>query len=100
MALLTISISLRRTTIVDRQSAFDSILNNVNEKLLSNKIRLVKVHSLSGVTTDDLKEFGTYQTWQNHTPNDLRDKSVDEVIKNLLDLRLMIQGIRKLSFLL
>ena len=35
----------------------DSILNNVNEKLLSNKKRLVKVYSLSGATTDDLKEF-------------------------------------------
>ena len=79
----------------------NSILNNVNEKLLSNKERLVKVYSLSGATTDDLKEFVKPLA---HTKagriilhcgtNDLRDKSADEVIKNfLLDLRLMIQGI-------
>ena len=33
----------------------DSILNNVNEKLLSNKKGLVKVYNLCGATTDDLK---------------------------------------------
>ena len=33
----------------------DPILNNVNEKLLSNKKRLVKVYKSSGATTDDLK---------------------------------------------
>ena len=78
----------------------DSILNNVNEKLLSNKKRLVKVYSLSGATTDDLKEF--LKPLAHTKPgriilhcgtNDLRDKSTDEVIKNLVDLRLMIQGV-------
>ena len=49
--------SLRRTTIVDRQSAFDSILSNANEKLFSNDKRFVKVYSLSGAITDDLKRF-------------------------------------------
>ena len=62
--------------------------------------RLVKVYSLSGATTDDLKEFVKPPA---HTKpgriilhcgtNDLRDKSTDKVTKNLLDLRLMIQGI-------
>ena len=61
---------------------------------------MVKVYSLSGATTDDLKEFVKPLA---HTKlgriilhcgiNDLRDKSADEIIKNLLDLRLMIQGI-------
>ena len=83
----------------------DPILNNVNEKLLSNKKRLVNVYSLSGATTDDLKEFVKPPA---HTKpgriilhcgtNDLRDTSTDEVIKNLLDLRLMIRGISPETF--
>ena len=62
---------------------------------------MVKVHSLSGATTtDDLKEV--VKPLANTKPgriifhcgtNDLRDKSADKVIKNLLDLTLMIQGI-------
>ena len=61
---------------------------------------MAKVYSLSGAATDDLKEFVKPLA---HTKpgrvilhcgtNNLRDKSADEEIKNLLDLRLMIQGI-------
>ena len=58
---------------------------------------MVKVYSLCGATTDDLKEFVKPLA---HTKpgriilhcgtNDISDKSTEEVIKNLLDLRLMI----------
>ena len=78
----------------------DSILNNINEKLLSNKRRNVKVYSLSGATTKDLKDF--IRQLAETRPgkviihcgtNDIRDYSAKEITNSLIDLKLLINEI-------
>ena len=78
----------------------DSILNNINEKRLSNKRRNVKVYSLSGATTRDLKDF--IRPLAETKPgkviihcgtNDVRDYTAEEVTNNLIDLKSLINEI-------
>ena len=82
----------------------DSILNNINEKLLSNKRGSVKVYSLSGAMTRDLKDFvrpwdqniSRDRTWKviiHCGTNDVRDYSAEEVTNNL-DLKALINETR------
>ena len=78
----------------------DSILNNINEKLLSNKRRNVKVYSLSGATTRDLKDF--IRPLAETRPgkviihcgtNDIGDYSAEEITNNLIDPKSLINEI-------
>ena len=66
----------------------DSILNNINEKLLSNMTRDVKVYSPSGATTKDLKDFiiplaerRPGKVMIHCGTNDVRNYSAEEVTK-------------------
>ena len=78
----------------------NSILSNINEKLLSNKRRNVKVYSLSVATTRDLKDF--IRPLAETKPgkviihcgtNNIRDYSGEEITHNLIDLKSLINEI-------
>ena len=78
----------------------DSILNNIDEKLLTTKNKYVKVYALSGATTTELVAF--LRPLANTKPgkmiihcgtNDLCDCTPDNVVDNLLNIKAVINSI-------
>ena len=78
----------------------DLILNDINDKLLTTKNKYVKVYALSGATTTELVAF--LRPLANTKPrktiihcgtNDLCDCTPDNIVNNLLNIKVVINSI-------